>query len=103
MSTRKPAHRADPEMPTGRVRAYLRRFFTSWVADDPDPSYSALDRSDGLGQVPDPICQPRAQLAESCEVSRHVSGGGDETRSGADQTLPGADQARRAVGGRVGL
>ncbi len=30
-----------------RVRAYLKRFRTQWVADDPEPTYSALDRADG--------------------------------------------------------
>ena len=57
-----------------RARAYLRRFFTSWVAEDPRPEYSTLDRADGLGLVPDPVCTPRAPLPESAEVaaqSRH--------------------------------
>ena len=53
----------------GRVRAYLRRFFTSWVAEDPTPEYSTLDRADGLGQVPDPVCTPRVALPESAEVA----------------------------------
>lgn len=30
------------------VRAYVRRFFTSWVAEDPEPTYSTLDRADKL-------------------------------------------------------
>lgn len=34
----------------GSLAAYLRRFFTSWVAADPDPQYSGLDRADGLGR-----------------------------------------------------
>lgn len=29
---------------------YLRRLFTLWVAEDPDPLYSWLDSSDGLGR-----------------------------------------------------
>jgi len=32
-----------------RTRTYLERFFTSWVTDDPEPTYSELDRCDGLG------------------------------------------------------
>lgn len=73
MSRREPADRADgPDQHRGRVRSYLRRFFTSWVAEDPDPTYSSLDRSDGLGQVPDPVCQPKVQLPESSEVTEHV-------------------------------
>lgn len=74
MPRREPVHRDERAARTARVRAYLRRFFTSWVAEDPDPTYSALDRSDGLGQVPDPICQPRTPVAESAEVSAHASG-----------------------------
>jgi hypothetical protein len=66
MSRREPEH---------RVRSYLRRFFTSWVADDPEPGYSSLDRSDGLGQRPDPICEPRTQLPESAEVVEHTQSG----------------------------
>ena len=34
-----------------RCPAYLRRFLTLWVAEEPDPVYSWLDRSEGLGQV----------------------------------------------------
>ena len=30
-----------------RLAQYLRRFFTSWVADDPEPTASTLDRWDG--------------------------------------------------------
>lgn len=37
------------------VRDYLKRFFTSWVKEDPDPGYSTLDEHDGLGAVPDPV------------------------------------------------
>ena len=55
----------------GRVRAYLTRFFTCWVAEDPTPTYSSLDLADGLGQESDPICQPRVQIPESLEVSGH--------------------------------
>lgn len=58
-----------------RVRAYLRRFFTSWVADDPTPEYSTLDRADGLGMVPDPVCTPRTVLPESAEVSAQRQAG----------------------------
>ena len=72
----------------GPVRAYLHRFFTSWVAEDPEPTYSTLDRSDGLGQVPDPVCEPRVAVPESVEVAEH------------DQ---GADRTRSSVGGRAGL
>lgn len=32
-----------------RSWVYLRRFLTSWVAEDPDPVYSRLDSCDGLG------------------------------------------------------
>ena len=28
--------------------SYLRRFFTQWVAVDPNPTYSTLDHKDGL-------------------------------------------------------
>jgi len=35
----------------GRWPAYLRRFLTLWVAEEPDPVYSSLDRCDGLGRV----------------------------------------------------
>lgn len=88
-STREPVDRADRPGPRhGRLRTYLHRFFTCWVSEDPDPTYSPLDRSDGLGQEHDPICQPRVQLPESSEVVAHV-------RS--------ADRARSVVGGRVGL
>jgi hypothetical protein len=42
--------------PTGRPhvrqrREYLRRFLTLWVAEEPDPVYSWLDRCDGLTRV----------------------------------------------------
>jgi hypothetical protein len=77
-----------PDARRGPVRAYLHRFFTSWVAEDPDPTYSTLDRSDGLGQVPDPVCEPRVAVPESAEVAEHV---------------PGADRTRSSVGGRAGL
>lgn len=59
--------------PGARVRSYLRRFFTSWVAEDPEPGYSSLDRADGLGQRPDPVCEPVTQLPESAEVAEQVS------------------------------
>jgi hypothetical protein len=42
------------------VRDYLKRFFTSWVKEDPDVGYSKLDEADGLGQVPDPVVKPGA-------------------------------------------
>jgi hypothetical protein len=58
----------------GRVRAYLTRFFTCWVAEDPAPTYSSLDLADGLAQDPDPICQPREQIPESVEVSGYLEG-----------------------------
>lgn len=29
------------------MRLYLRRFFTSWVEEDPNPEPSNLDRADG--------------------------------------------------------
>lgn len=67
----------EPEPPTadrparpGRVRAYLRRFFTSWVAEDPDPSYSSLDRADGLGCPPVPPSS-LAQATDPSEVAEH--------------------------------
>jgi len=89
MSRREPVDRvSSPTDRRGPVRAYLHRFFTSWVAEDPDPCYSSLDDCDGLGQVPDPICQPRVVVPESVEVAEHV---------------PGADRTRSAVGGRSGL
>lgn len=69
MSRREPPPRGDGPRTRGqRARAYLRRFFTSWVADDPEPEYSSLDRSDGLDQDPDPVTTPRRQLPESAEV-----------------------------------
>ena len=72
MSRHEPTARpGDPG--TGRVRAYLTRFFTCWVAEDPTPAYSSLDRADGLGQSPDPICEPRVQIPESQEVCDHVA------------------------------
>jgi hypothetical protein len=70
------------------VRAYLHRFFTSWVAEDPEPTYSHLDRCDGIGQVPDPVTEPAVQVPESVEVAQHV---------------PGGDRTRSTVGGRAGL
>lgn len=89
MSRRESADRAGRPAPRrGPVRAYLHRFFTSWVAEDPEPTYSTLDRSDGLGQVPDPVCEPRVPVPESVEVAEHV---------------PGADRTRSSVGGRAGL
>jgi hypothetical protein len=84
MSRREP--RAErPEPRGGALHAYLHRFFTCWVAEDPGPAYSALDRSDGLGQDPDPVCQPVVQVPESGEVVDHV-------RS--------AERVRSAVAGR---
>lgn len=56
----------------GRLRAYLTRFFTSWVAEDPNPTYSSLDLADGLGQDHDPVCQPCVQVPESAEVSQQA-------------------------------
>lgn len=56
----------------GPVRAYLRRFFTSWVAEDPEPTYSSLDLEDGLGQPRDPVCRPRTPVPESPEVAGHA-------------------------------
>ena len=89
MSRRKPVDRAGrPAGGRGPVRSYLHRFFTSWVAEDPDPGYSKLDECDGLGQVPDPVCQPRVPVPESVEVAQHV---------------PGTDRTRSSVGGRAGL
>jgi hypothetical protein len=69
MSRREPT--GSSGHPSARVRAYLRRFVTCWVAEDPDPVYSPLDHADGLGQVPDPICEPRVQLPESAEVAAY--------------------------------
>jgi hypothetical protein len=31
------------------LRELWRRFVAFWIADDPDPEYSQLDRWDGLG------------------------------------------------------
>ncbi len=91
MPRREPEARASrPTAPRGPVRAYLHRFFTSWVAEDPAPTYSALDRADGIGQVPDPVSEPVVAVPESVEVARHVPG---EDRS----------RSRSAVGGRAGL
>lgn len=73
MSAPEPETRAPEPEGRSRVRAYLHRFFTSWVAEDPDPTYSDLDRSDGLGQVPDPVCTPRVQLPESAEVASETA------------------------------
>jgi len=89
MSRREPVDRASgPIEHRGPVRAYLRRFFTSWVAEDPDPGYSVMDRRDGLGEIPDPVCEPKVQVPESVEVAEHVAG---------------ADRSGRTVGGRAGL
>ncbi|GAA3709912.1 hypothetical protein GCM10022204_30280 [Microlunatus aurantiacus] len=91
MSRPEPEGRASrPISPRGPVRAYLHRFFTSWVAEDPDPTYSRLDRCDGIGQVPDPVTEPAVAVPESVEVAEHVPGG-ERTPS------------RSAVGGRAGL
>ena len=91
MSRREPEDRASrPTAPRGPVRAYLHRFFTSWVAEDPDPTYSRLDIADGIGQVPDPVSQPAVPVPESVEVAEHVPGG-DRTHN------------RSTVGGRAGL
>ena len=89
MSRPEPVDRAGrPADRRGPVRAYLHRFFTCWVAEDPDPGYSKLDECDGLGEVPDPVCQPRFAVPESAEVAEHV---------------PGAERTRSSVGGRAGL
>jgi hypothetical protein len=88
MSRREPVDQAGRPAGRGPVRAYLRRFFTSWVAEDPDPGYSVMDRRDGLGEVPDPVCEPKVQVPESVEVAEHVAG---------------ADRTGRTVGGRAGL
>jgi hypothetical protein len=53
-----------PTAPTGRPQArrrsaYLRRFLTLWVAEEPDPRYSWLYRRDGLGRVTDGGLEPR--------------------------------------------
>ena len=79
-----------------RVRAYLRRFFTSWVAEDPEPEYSKLDRADGLDLVPDPVCTPRLRVPESPEVA--AQGYGDED----DDIAASAGSARIMAGGRAG-
>ncbi len=84
MSRREPVDQAC----RGPVRAYLHRFFTCWVAEDPDPGYSGLDRCDGLGEVPDPVCEPRIFVPESAEVAEYV---------------PGGERSRSSVGGRAGL
>lgn len=69
MSRSEPPTTADTHTTRGsRVRAYLRRFFTCWVTDDPQPTYSALDRADGVDQSPDPVTTPRRQRPESSEV-----------------------------------
>ena len=89
MSRREPVDRPDgPAGRRGPVRSYLHRFFTCWVSEDPDPGYSRLDRCDGLGEVPDPVCGPRVFVPESAEVAEH---------------LPATERTRSAVGGRAGL
>ena len=92
--------RREPEPPTegpeerpGRLRAYLHRFFTSWVAEDPEPTYSKLDRSDGLGEVPDPVCEPGVELPESPEVNQQAS-------QAAQDSAPAGDRESGAVAGR---
>jgi hypothetical protein len=35
---------------TYRAKLYVKRFLTEWIAPDPDPGYSNLDKDDGLGQ-----------------------------------------------------
>jgi hypothetical protein len=88
MSRREPEDRTvGPIGRRARLRGYLRRFFTSWVAEDPEPCYSQLDRRDGLGEEPTP-CPADHPVPESEEVAEHV---------------PGADRTKRVVGGRVGL
>lgn len=77
----------------GRVRAYLRRFFTSWVAEDPTPAYSKLDRADGLGLVPDPVCTPRLVLPESAEVVARKR----------NEVAPDVARAETMAAGRAGL
>ena len=87
------AHEFGPATRGERVRAYLRRFFTSWVAEDPAPEYSKLDRADGLGMVPDPVCTPRAPLPESAEVvAQHR----------VDEGAPEPADTRSLAMGRVG-
>lgn len=61
----------SPPRAGGRLRAYLRRLLTNWVADDPDPTYSTLDRCDGLGETP--VGSP---VPVSPEVSEHSSWAG---------------------------
>jgi hypothetical protein len=78
MSRREP--RAErPEPRGGGLRASLHRFFTSWVADDPEPDYSSFDRADGLGAEPDPMTTPRNQLPESDEVLTHSRADRDDS------------------------
>lgn len=96
MSRRDAESRTDgPTEHRGRLRAYLTRFFTSWVAEDPEPTYSSLDLADGLDQDPDPVTHPRVQLPESPEVSRQA-----RTEDQPDGAV--ADQHDGAVAGRRG-
>lgn len=96
MSRRDAESRTDgPIEHRGRLRAYLTRFFTSWVAEDPEPTYSSLDLADGLDQDPDPVTHPRAQLPESPEVAH-------QTRTGDQHDDAVADQHDSAVAARRG-
>ena len=58
VQTRTFGSRRSPEPRRGGLRAYLRRFFTSWVAEDPDADILGAGPPDGLGEVPDPVCEP---------------------------------------------
>lgn len=51
------------------LRAVLRRWKAGWIADDPWPEYSRLDRLDGL---------ERPQIPESTEVEEHAKAKEDE-------------------------
>ena len=102
-----------PSRRRGPLHAYLHRFFTCWVAEDPDPAYSALDRSDGLGQVPGSCLPARGRRCPSrvrwsttsaaptgCGAPSPVAaaadhGWGDEPACKPD-SVPGPEPGRRS-------
>lgn len=78
-----------------RTRAYLRRFFTCWVSEDPEPSYSHLDLRDGLGE-----CECHGEVARLESRSRQDERPGPLAEPATHQ--PG-HRVPIKVGGRAGL
>lgn len=80
------------------LAAYLRRFFTSWVAEDPDPQYSALDLADGIDRSPDPLTEPRVEYSPSAEVRNQARADSARTDPLRDDDSIGSDTLRQQIG-----